>query len=33
MARPRVTKPWLSIEGIARRYGDCPVFRDMWCGV
>ena len=33
MARPRVTKPWLSIEGIARRYGGRPVFRDVWFGV
>ncbi len=24
---------WLSIEGIARRYGDRPVFRDLWFGV
>lgn len=25
--------PWLSIEGIARRYGGRPVFRDVWFGV
>ena len=33
MARPRVTKPWLSIEGIARSYNARPVFRDVWFGV
>ena len=33
VTKPRVTKPWLSIEGIARRYGDRPVFRDVWFGV
>ena len=26
-------RPWLSIEGIARSYGDRPVFRDLWFGV
>ncbi len=25
--------PWLSVEGIARRYGERPVFRDVWFGV
>ena len=24
---------WLSVEGIARRYGPRPVFRDVWFGV
>ena len=24
---------WLSVEGIARRYGDRTVFRDVWFGV
>ena len=28
-----MARPWLSIEGIARRYGDRPVFRDVWFGV
>ena len=26
-------RPWLSIEGIARRYDGRPVFRDLWFGV
>ena len=26
-------RPWLSVEGIARRYGARPVFRDLWFGV
>ena len=26
-------RSWLSIEGIARRYGTRPVFRDVWFGV
>ncbi len=25
--------PWLSIEGITRRYGGRPVFQDVWFGV
>ena len=25
--------PWLSVEGIARRYDGRPVFRDVWFGV
>jgi len=28
-----VSRAWLSIEGISRRYGDRPVFRDVWFGV
>ena len=28
-----MSRAWLSIEGIARRYGDRPVFRDVWFGV
>ena len=28
-----MTRPWLSIEGIARNYGTRPVFRDVWFGV
>ena len=28
-----MARPWLSIEGIARRYGDRPVFRDVWFGI
>ena len=28
-----MARPWLSIEGIARRYGERPVFRDVWFGV
>ncbi len=28
-----MARAWLSIEGIARRYGDRPVFRDVWFGV
>jgi nitrate/nitrite transport system ATP-binding protein len=28
-----VPRPWLSVEGIARRYGARPVFRDLWFGV
>jgi nitrate/nitrite transport system ATP-binding protein len=28
-----VKRPWLSIEGIARSYGERPVFRDVWFGV
>jgi nitrate/nitrite transport system ATP-binding protein len=28
-----MSKPWLSIEGIARRYGSQTVFRDVWFGV
>ncbi len=28
-----MARPWLSIEGIARQYGDRPVFRDVWFGV
>ena len=26
-------RPWLSVEGIGRRYGERPVFRDVWFGV
>ena len=26
-------RPWLSIEGIARSYGERAVFRDLWFGV
>ena len=26
-------RPWLSVEGIARRYDARPVFRDLWFGV
>ncbi len=26
-------RPWLSVEGIARRYGGRPVFQDLWFGV
>ncbi len=26
-------RPWLSVEGIARRYGARPVFQDLWFGV
>ena len=26
-------RPWLSVEGIARRYGARSVFRDLWLGV
>ena len=28
-----MSRAWLSIEGIARRYGERPVFRDVWFGV
>ena len=28
-----MSKPYLSVEGIARRYGARPVFRDLWFGV
>ncbi len=28
-----MSKPWLSIEGIGRRYGARPVFQDVWFGV
>lgn len=28
-----MTRPYLSIEGIARHYGTRPVFRDLWFGV
>ncbi|HEY0202522.1 MAG TPA: ABC transporter ATP-binding protein [Acetobacteraceae bacterium] len=28
-----MSRPWLSIEGIARQYGGRPVFRDVWFGV
>ncbi len=28
-----MTRPYLSIEGISRRYGPRPVFRDLWFGV
>ena len=28
-----MTHPYLSIEGIGRRYGTRPVFRDLWFGV
>ena len=28
-----MSRSWLSIEGIARRYGERPVFRDVWFGV
>ena len=28
-----MTKPWLSIEGISRRYGARAVFQDVWFGV
>ncbi len=28
-----MSRPWLSIEGIARCYGSRPVFRDLWFGV
>ncbi len=28
-----MTRPWLGIEGIARHYGERPVFRDLWFGV
>ena len=26
-------RPWLSVEGIARRYDGRPVFQDLWFGV
>ncbi len=26
-------RPWLSVEGITRRYGGRPVFQDVWFGV
>jgi len=28
-----VSRAWLSVEGISRRYGERPVFRDVWFGV
>ena len=28
-----MARAWLSVEGIARRYGDRSVFRDVWFGV
>jgi nitrate/nitrite transport system ATP-binding protein len=28
-----MTRPYLSVEGISRSYGDRPVFRDLWFGV
>lgn len=28
-----MSEPYLSIEGISRRYGSRPVFRDLWFGV
>ena len=28
-----MSKPWLSIEGISRRYGARAVFQDVWFGV
>ena len=28
-----MSKPWLSIEGISRRYDARPVFQDVWFGV
>ena len=28
-----MSKSWLSVEGIARRYGARPVFRDVWFGI
>ena len=28
-----MVRSWLSVEGIARHYGDRPVFSDLWFGV
>ena len=28
-----MSRAWLSVEGVSRRYGDRPVFRDVWFGV
>ncbi len=28
-----MSRPWLSVEGISRRYGARPVFQDVWFGV
>ncbi len=28
-----MSRPWCSIEGIARSYGERKVFRDLWFGV